>query len=99
MRRMQIKHYARCIRRDVVEYLAQLQIIAWDDRDDTDDQILSTDKIWSSVLMDGHSGQLLRMVMRKKCKTRHMLHLAISSMHRNIGSKHFPQCLTMCLCS
>ena len=37
-------------------YLDQLQIIAWDDRDDTVDQILSTDKIGSSVLMDGHSG-------------------------------------------
>ena len=31
-------------------YLDQLQIVAWDDRDDTDDQILSTDKIW--VWMD-----------------------------------------------
>ena len=60
--------YARCIRRDIVEYLDQLQIVAWDDRDDTDDRILSTDKIWSSYLMDGHSGQLLRMVMRKNVK-------------------------------
>ena len=96
MRSMQIKHYARCIRRDIVEYWNQLQIVAWDDRDDTADRILSTYKIWASTLMDEHSGQLLRMIMRKKCKTRHMLHLAISSMHRNIGSRDLPQCLTMC---
>ena len=31
-------------------------------------------------LMDGHSGQLLQMVMRKKCKT-HVLNFAISSVH------------------
>ena len=56
MRPMQITHYAQCIRRGIVEYLAQLQIIALGDRDDTVDQILSTDKIGSPVLIDGHSG-------------------------------------------
>ena len=47
---MHIKHHAKWIRRGIVE---SLEIIAWDDRDDT---VLSTDKIGSSVLMDGHSG-------------------------------------------
>ena len=56
MRHMETKHYAQCIRQGIVEHLDQLQIVAWDDGDDTDDRILSTDKIWSSVLMDGHSG-------------------------------------------
>ena len=37
---MEIKHYAQCIRQGIVECLDQLQIVAWDDRDDTDDQIL-----------------------------------------------------------
>ena len=37
---MQIMYYAQCIRQGIVEYLAQLQIIAWDDRDDTVDPIL-----------------------------------------------------------
>ena len=95
---MQIMYYAQCIRQGIVEYLAQLQIISWDDRDDTVDPILSTDKIGSSVLMDGHSVLLLQMVMRKKCKT-HMRNLAISSVHCNIGSKGLPQYLTECLCS
>ena len=75
MRCMQIKHHTQHIKRVIVEYLDQLQIIAWDDRDD---RIFSTDKIWSSVLMEGHSGQLLQMVLRKNCKT-HKLNLAISS--------------------
>ena len=92
---MQKKHHAQHIKRVIVEYLDQLQIIAWDDRDDP---ILSTDKIWSLVLMDGHSGQLLRMILRKNCKT-HKLNLAISSMHHNIGSRDFPKYLTRCLCS
>ena len=45
---MEIKHYAQCIRRDIVEYANQWQIITWDDGDDTVDRFLSTDKIWSS---------------------------------------------------
>lgn len=39
---------------------------AWDDRED---RILSTDKSWSSVIMEAHAGVLLQMNMRKKCKT------------------------------
>ena len=65
MRRMQTKHHAQCIRQGIVEYLDQLQIIAWDDRDDTDDQILSNDKFWAwmDILFN-----FCKCLYEKKCK-------------------------------
>ena len=49
---MEIKHYAQCIRRCIWSNCRLLLGMT----EMTDDRIFSTDKIWSYVLMDGHSG-------------------------------------------